>query len=438
VDLSDEVQVRTVSEAELYNARFPNRTSSFSGSGTVTTTSSLRSPRLTNTYVNYRSPGGTADFGVISGQAVLFGYTVQGSINTQNASAWAQPLDPTTGDQPAGCNTTAARNGADWRCRGYAAAECSLFPCTRTYHAQVINGALAETVVDESPIDMGQLRSLSPNGRFVNSVLYLPCVDPTQAAQLQRLGHNLSRPDASSSPWIPFKSTENPPAVEQDLFAQGCIAMTDPLFHNGLNMYFSRISGNLTGTYYLSSAAVAAFTGPPLLRTLHNYGNFSLARTEGVFRNISLSLTNHIRTSAAPAGLRGASSPATGVAYASKTCLHVAWPWLALPGVLGLATLAFVIAVGYRAGRRLGSEASSWRTSPLPLMPGGEGHGAVDDSLTASTAYSGASWIRNGGAVAAAATTATGQHVRDMEQAARGVMVRLKRNGNHLALRRES
>jgi hypothetical protein len=260
----------------------------------------------------------------------------------------------------------------------------------------------------------------------------------------------------TSTPWIQYNTTSPQTALEHDLFAQGCIAASDYFFYGGLNSYFysGNYNGTLTGALARESSAMASFAGPPLLRTLHNYGNFSFERTQEVYRNISLSPTSYMRVTpnignetVASSYMGAGAHPAQGVAFVEKTCLRVEWAWLGLPALLAVATLTFVIAVGLGAEHRLGPEASSWRSSPLPLLLagpkfGGGGHEKTrssDDDLplnddTTRSHEGAASRLSRGDSF----TAMNGCHVKDMEIAAKETMVRLARDGEeNLVLRRE-
>jgi hypothetical protein len=339
----------------------------------------------------------------------------------------------------------------------------------RTYQANMTKGEFVETIVSETaPSDQGPFRNPSASrwidGRFAWSVLHLRCVNATQAAQLQHLGYDLS-PTNSSTPFISYNITSPETPLQHDLYAQGCIAVSDFLFYGGLNSYSysGNYAGNLTGSLARESSAMASFAGPPLLRTLHNYGNFSLERTREVYHNISLSLTNYMRAtpnignaSVTASYLGAGARPAQGLAFVDRTCLRVEWAWLALPALLAIATLVFVLAVGVGVGRRLGPEASSWRSSPLPLlfagpqMGGGGGKdeksrfdhddgGSMDAATaTTTTSYEGASSSMRSSRGHGSFTAVNGHHVKEMENAAKEMLVRLGRDGEeNLVLSRE-
>jgi hypothetical protein len=106
------------------------------------------STNLTNNFyyvVNDQSP---TNFATISEGSVLFGDTA--IIEYPRGDSMIHPLDPATGKEPAGCDTTMQSKNMPWRCRGYGAAKCSLYPCIRTYQANMTNGKFVETVVSET------------------------------------------------------------------------------------------------------------------------------------------------------------------------------------------------------------------------------------------------------------------------------------------------
>jgi len=337
--------------------------------------------------------------------------------------------------------------------------------CVRTYNAQVTNGKFVETIVNETMLSGADPTSSTQGcpwadegNRLCTVSLNLNCLNTTQIAQLQRLGYDTSM-TKNSGPFINYNTSRanaNHTGLDRELRSQGCIAASDYFFERGLHNYMIGHSwyGDLTGQPNHQSLGISSFAGPAMLRSVHNFGNFSFARTQELYRNVSLSLTNYMRVtpfnledqSYASASaeqlayLRGVTQPAAGVAYVDKTCLRVVWPWLALPGLVAVATLVFVLAVLFGAGRRLGAEASSWRSSPLPLvfagpaLDGATGRSsAEEDPLKAPTAYSRTPWSRRDDA------GKFPQHVRDMEQTAKTITVRLRQDGDgHLALREDS
>ena len=50
-------------------------------------------------------------------------------------------LDPFTGEPMGDCHTNLTSN---WRCRGYGAARCWMYPCVRSYKLDITNGAVTK------------------------------------------------------------------------------------------------------------------------------------------------------------------------------------------------------------------------------------------------------------------------------------------------------
>lgn len=61
-------------------------------------------------------------------------------------------LDPTTGANLTWCDDRIGSDD-DWRCRGYGAARCSLFPCVRTYNTTVNAGSVTEILIEHTTLE---------------------------------------------------------------------------------------------------------------------------------------------------------------------------------------------------------------------------------------------------------------------------------------------
>ena len=316
-----------------------------------------------------------------------------------------KPLDASTGQAPTGCDDVPAN--PSWRCQGYGIANCRLTPCTRSYSADITNGILQENILNEST-EFG-FSVLNGTGAFVESTMDAQCLKPEEVEFLRKAGYTIDH----STKWIPYSNRDddggpgtylnNQPdsvmdAFENSTLDRGCLYGVDYLFDNGLNLYFaSAFPGNLSGIRGTYTKAINTFTGSQLLQTIYNFGNFSFERTLDVFNNMSLSLTNHMRTNPGRTFF-DTKSPALGQAFTTKTCVHVEWAWLAMPAILALSTLAFFIGVVLSSGK-LTSDVRTWKHSSLPLVF----HGPRPNE--------------------------TIQHVEDMNDAAREMRVRLVKDG---------
>ncbi|KAK4500896.1 hypothetical protein PRZ48_009088 [Zasmidium cellare] len=289
------------------------------------------------------------------------------------------PLDPATGEQPSGCNDAATNN--TWRCEGYGAANCTIYPCVRTYNATMNNGALKETLLAQTPnsdITFGMPRS-STSMTTINAT----CLTPKQRGFLAAQGYPIN----ASTEFVPYNLSGQPSTLdaipkwvsndtelndfEKAAQKQGCMYIIEHGFVQGLLPYLNRVSsGNLTGDWDTYGGAMAMFEGPQMLQTLYNFGDYGFNRTESLFQNISESLTKHMRTHSginASANPFNLDAPAIGLVWQDKTCLTVRWPWLALSWALVALTLVVFVQVMLTQGY-VAEDVRTWKSSTLPLM----------------------------------------------------------------------
>lgn len=307
------------------------------------------------------------------------------------------PTDPSTGLPPAGCGSQATNQ--TWRCQGYAAANCTVFPCIRTYTANVTNGVLHEQVVGT---DHSALRSSSglwfDRYTTVYGALNTSCLNDEERRILSSWNYTLEQ----DGQWIsynittaedymegePFATGQESAILEQGLIDRGCLYAVDGDFDDALQSFIRDFGGNLTGLAG-ASKMIRSLSGSQVLQTIYNYGDFSLEHTSSLFDNMTTSLTNYMRQNPGSSEMVRGSwtydfdsnthscnisleagtlwTPRLGQAWTSKTCVRVRWPWLALPAALAFMTLAFFIGVAVSC-RALPRDVRTWKTSPLPLI----------------------------------------------------------------------
>lgn len=330
------------------------------------------------------------------------------------------PYDAATGNAPTGCDTDAARGS--WRCKGYGAANFTLYPCIKRFHASITNGLLNETLIAHTnqtgPWGTGEARL--PTGQPGIATINASCLNSDQINFVRRLGYT-----TPTTGWIPYNisgssfggrkyvqgiSLSEVLAFEQSAESDGCLFAMHLEFDMSLQqMMYSTFVGNLSGLIPNDGAKeTIAFTGPQILQTLYNFGDFSLERTESVLDNITTSLTNHIRQNPGFQNVTGLIAPVLGTQYTNKTCLRVEWKWLSLPYILVILTLIYSAGALMSLGN-LSHGMRTWRNSPLPMMF----HGPSGDVIRAQT--------RNHDGL---------QDIADMERVAKGIRLRLVPDAN--------
>ncbi|KAF2160832.1 hypothetical protein M409DRAFT_59621 [Zasmidium cellare ATCC 36951] len=288
-DISDAIQIEWLNYTDINNMSFLGIISYIPDGASV---SYVRGPQSNFSTMSILSDN-------------TFQYLVGLPTNGSAGQSAAHPIDPVTEQPPTGCND-AATNGT-WRCIGTGAANCTLYPCIRTYNASVRNAALREDLLKETP----QLPFIFGNDESVQyfSTLNASCLTDTERDSLQKRGYTIN----STTDWIPYNITFSPISnqpqsatnnsteilnFETTLKQRGCLFSTEVAFVESLTYdYFDYAwAGNLTGVWNMASHGVALFEGPQMLQSLYNYGQFSFERTQSMFRNISESMTNHMRT----------------------------------------------------------------------------------------------------------------------------------------------
>lgn len=286
-----------------------------------------------------------------------------------------------TGKNITGCDTAEANN--TWACRGYGAASCTLKPCVRTYNATIEAGYLKERLVSRSSdVIWGSMRR-----EFKYGLLDTQCVSAEERAFLSTRGYELH----NDTRWIPFRgdlkdynSPENEGSSEwpnklESLLHRSCVYLIPGWFlrkagfGNGegsaaRNPAASPFVGTVQGLYWdineSGETIVNNFGGPEILQSIYNYGRVDFGHIQGVFENISESLTKFIRTH----GNASYSEPARGQVQHYAICLGIQWPWITLPAVLAVLTILFLVSVVESTGRH---DTPLWKASLLPWILGG-------------------------------------------------------------------
>ncbi len=280
-------------------------------------------------------------------------------------------------------STCVAQEGsASWRCRGYGAAKCKLYPCVKRFAGFVKVGSLQETLLDTSD-------QWSSNDTVFPTILDVQCLSPQERVDLQTANYQI----ADGQQWLGYNWSwdtslyDKPPKVApfpQSLQTHGCIYGYYAIMDISLWSWMARFFDG-----YITSASAPGVSpqdldGPQNLQTIFNWGNISFERVEDTFKNISESLTNVLRQSAAANN----SAPAIGTVFKDQTCVRVRWPWLALPASLIIVVWIFLAATMIE--QHTAKWLPSWKSSLFPILlhgttvnsPGDENFAVQGDDLT--------------------------------------------------------
>jgi hypothetical protein len=136
--------------------------------------------------------GGTINYTTMnpSGTATeILGKTVDDLIN----SAFGDPQ---------GCDDVSSKNES-WRCRGHGAASCSVWPCRKTYSANVMFGVLEERLIDFSPQAQWSIPPDMSNQYGVFATVDRDCLSVQERAGLESEGYHID----DGQRWIGYNVT---------------------------------------------------------------------------------------------------------------------------------------------------------------------------------------------------------------------------------------
>jgi Protein of unknown function (DUF3176) len=252
--------------------------------------------------------------------------------------------------------------------QGVGAASCSLFPCVRTYTAEVRDGEFKET-----------LRSVAKEWNYVrnsidlSAMVNVKCLNAQDRRSLIDAGYEIE-----GKSWVPYNITVDGVSgnysTGSDVESSNGTVSRECIYQHGATAahsigYFlaSFLNGTITPGLYSYD-----FTGSAQLQALYNEANLTFNRIDETWSNLSDSITTYMRQH----GGVNLSAPARGEALRLQTCVHIRWPFLAYPAALVLLAIIFFISMIIETR---GAETSrhDWKSSPLALLF----HGLDRDSI---------------------------------------------------------
>ncbi|KAK0651095.1 hypothetical protein B0T16DRAFT_403164 [Cercophora newfieldiana] len=274
-----------------------------------------------------------------------------------------------------------------WGCRGYGAAECSMYPCVKTFRGVVRAGVFSDTPVSEST------SWACPSNSSLCSTINVACLtDAEKNVLLSRgysfkpgdswMSYNLS--DYAQSAYDRFHSPQSTPLNDPNLFDDvtdirpECIYQSSLVEWYYLALYmlnhFSELGGDTNTTTGLMSM---------LNNVFYDGGNISTASIERRFTRMAHAMSaayQEMGTSTRSVGENSSfhntssTSWVTGEGLRNDTCVSVQWPWIAYPAVLSVATLVFlfltVLHTSWHHPSRIAPELGrhDYKTSVVPLL----------------------------------------------------------------------
>lgn len=294
-------------------------------------------------------------------------------------------VDMVTGQKWTDCDDEEEED-RNWKCQGYGAADCSLYPCVRTYEAAVENGQLKEHLVAQSGDQQLAASSLaflsggnlaSGNGDSMITTLDAECLSPEETNTVRDQGYKIG----GNVRWVPYNGS-----MHEEFFVslldRGCAYSMGRGFARSSMRAF--LKNYFTGRAVTASAAIPSddgssasrlslFRGEEVPLSMFAAGRVTFERIDGLFANISTALTSYIRTH----GNAAYSVDAVGDVWHSSTCLEVQWPWMAFHAILAALTLLLFALVLIASQKQ-----PVWKASPLVWILRGPNENGIPGGLT--------------------------------------------------------
>lgn len=279
-----------------------------------------------------------------------------------------------------------------WKCKGYGAAMCTIWPCVQTFAASVALNELNE--VASGP---GGGVWAEPHGDLISRTIDMSCVNATEKAKLERDGYYFDE----DTPWLAFKVSWRTPASETyATIRRQCVYEYFQKDVYSLSLYmYEYFSGNAISGVPDQPVSDASW-GPTQLLEIFNNGSVSFDSYQGLFDRIANALSIFSRENPSEDaggtdsdGLSGVANQVLGSVYYTETCIQIRWLWLIFPAVLCLLTILFFIGMVVET-RWMGDDEGSWhdyKTDSLPLLFHGLGRSLLDQyqiGVTSSSSLS--------------------------------------------------
>ena len=278
---------------------------------------------------------------------------------------------------------------SSWLSNGAGAASCSIYPCVRTYSAEVVNGVLTEDVLTTTPSSDVAYADLV----LQNAYLDLYCLT---AGEYKTIVTDQELKVTPGQTWLDYNGSHS---VAGPGNGQSGVWIGDLLEPPGRCFYEvteNALYGLATYSATLFNATLAsasmgigdsnlivpqAFYDAINTRTEYGMSNPTVEIVEGIMRDITDSLTVYARQQPAEtSGIPGYVNRTLGHVILDDTCVHVRWVWLIFPAAIVLLSAMFLTAVMVESGVRSSQEISDWKSETLPLIFLGiaENHAAAE------------------------------------------------------------
>jgi hypothetical protein len=224
----------------------------------------------------------------------------------------------------AGCPNSTCQGAA---C-GASAMECFFQPCINTYTATVAKGSTKEHLVASEPLPYTYMTEY---GELCWTSLRKDCLSKHDWTILN--GQGINATTYANEDYIPYCNDD----YDFSVLSNECVYVFAESTFFSFNTFFS--APWLNGT--LHGELPTMVEGPGDLTFLYTYGAVTVDSVNATWASVAKTISARMRD----AGAAGYSTVAQGQILETLTLIRIDWAWLALPVVLVVLTLIFMVSV---------------------------------------------------------------------------------------------
>jgi hypothetical protein len=236
-------------------------------------------------------------------------------------------------------------------CMDWQAVQCSLFPTVNTYALEIKNSKMNETLLESTPIPSNPLGDTQQNTSYAEyerlSYSHRLIANRTLRNGVWKECEQMSEFDLDIKPIYTGLNT-------LEYYHKDCIWGFSRALAGQVSLYLAELFDNQTLRYGKSEVDPEYWKnhslgqnpppqkiGPPHLRQMYTFGNFTEDTAESIMEGVSQAMTTVVRTYYSD----GNETHTKGTMWITTTCIRIDWRWISFPAIMSALTGIFLALV---------------------------------------------------------------------------------------------
>jgi hypothetical protein len=243
------------------------------------------------------------------------------------------------------------------------AVECALYPCVKSYAANVQGLVLSETIISTTPLKKTNASSIevtvSPDMSWSLATDFIITNGQSRECLITESPSENATVAISSN--YTLQIGQDPEDTATRWYEPDCVWVLGTTSGLAINQLLSHMfDASLLGS---TTENTASTQGDTWVKQFYREGTVNITTASQYFEGIASIVTGLMRQH----GDTPESGYAEGVQLAMQTCIAVQWPWLIYPATINLLAIVFLIAT-LRVSAKTGTFKGAWRSSSLAPM----------------------------------------------------------------------